>query len=502
MTKLILPLLAVAVMLAGCGTDNKKNTETAHTHDEVSPEKHTLYSDQTELFVEFDPLVVNEPASFAAHFTILGDSFKPMTEGSVRAELIVMGKVVSATADAPASPGIFRLSLTPAASGRGALVFHITTPGYTDKITISEVDVYKNSHDAAHAKQQPANPNEIAFSKELAWRTEFASEQVKKAAFPQIIQTAGEIMAAPGDESALLSPAEGKIFYASEQIAPGAEVGAGQNIFIIAATGAGAENISRRYIESLSGYTAAKSAYERGGELVKEKIISLRDYENLRNEYESARAEYNSLAQNFDPGKGYVIKAEHAGTLTIVTAGNGQFTKPGDFLGAVSKNRQLRLMLKVSPSYFSLLNNISGVSFRVANGGQVYRSEDLNGKLVSYGKNTNAQTPMIPVIFEMNHPGNLATGLIAEAFLKIESRTPAIAIPLSAIIEEQGNFYVYTQTGGESFLKKEVTLGLGDGIMVPVLSGLDEGDRVVTKGAHYIKITSAVGSVPAHGHEH
>jgi multidrug efflux pump subunit AcrA (membrane-fusion protein) len=75
-------------------------------------------------------------------------------------------------------------------------------------------------------------------------------------------------------------------------------------------------------------------------------------------------------------------------------------------------------------------------------------------------------------------------------------------IPVSALVEEQGIFYVYVQTEGESFQKRELKLGANDGQKVQVLSGLSEGERVVTKGGYQIKLSQASGALPAHGHEH
>jgi hypothetical protein len=69
-------------------------------------------------------------------------------------------------------------------------------------------------------------------------------------------------------------------------------------------------------------------------------------------------------------------------------------------------------------------------------------------------------------------------------------------------MEEQGVFYVYVQTGGESFQKREVAIGPNDGIWVQVLKGISAGERVVRKGAYQIKLSTASGQLPAHGHEH
>jgi membrane fusion protein, heavy metal efflux system len=87
-------------------------------------------------------------------------------------------------------------------------------------------------------------------------------------------------------------------------------------------------------------------------------------------------------------------------------------------------------------------------------------------------------------------------------YLMTSSITDALVVPSSALVEEQGVFYLYVQTGGESFQKREVKTGVSDGINVQILSGVSEGERVVTKGAFQIKLSSASGALPAHGHEH
>jgi multidrug efflux pump subunit AcrA (membrane-fusion protein) len=45
-------------------------------------------------------------------------------------------------------------------------------------------------------------------------------------------------------------------------------------------------------------------------------------------------------------------------------------------------------------------------------------------------------------------------------------------------------------------------VGVDNGNEVQILSGLKEGDRVVTKGAYQVKLASASNAIPAHNHEH
>jgi multidrug efflux pump subunit AcrA (membrane-fusion protein) len=77
-----------------------------------------------------------------------------------------------------------------------------------------------------------------------------------------------------------------------------------------------------------------------------------------------------------------------------------------------------------------------------------------------------------------------------------------LSLPVSALTNEMGNFYVYRQLDEEGYQKQEVTLGANNGKEVQVLSGLTPGDRIVTRGAYQVKMASASAAIPGHTHEH
>ena len=78
----------------------------------------------------------------------------------------------------------------------------------------------------------------------------------------------------------------------------------------------------------------------------------------------------------------------------------------------------------------------------------------------------------------------------------------ALAIPESAVVEDAGKSVAFVQIEGEAFERRPLTLGVRANGWVEVMGGLAAGERVVTKGAYEIKLASAAGSIPAHGHAH
>ncbi len=180
----------------------------------------------------------------------------------------------------------------------------------------------------------------------------------------------------------------------------------------------------------------------------------------------------------------------------------GQYVSVGQPIAYVSQNRSLVLKADVSQKYFTKLPLISSANFKTVYDNKTYSIESLNGKLLSYGKSNDANTLFIPVIFSFDNKGEVVSGSLVEVYLKLQPFDGAIVIPVSSLIEEQGIFYTYVQTAGESFVKRELKLGGTDGLNVQVLSGLNEDERVVTKGSYQIKLATASGAIPAHGHAH
>ena len=94
-------------------------------------------------------------------------------------------------------------------------------------------------------------------------------------------------------------------------------------------------------------------------------------------------------------------------------------------------------------------------------------------------------------------------GSLVEIYLKTLTDSQAVTIPNSALMEEQGNYFVFVQETPELFEKRQVKTGVTDGFHREIISGLTPGERIVSKGAMLIKLAQASGALDAHsGHVH
>ncbi|MEI6945665.1 efflux RND transporter periplasmic adaptor subunit [Paraflavisolibacter sp. H34] len=467
----------------------------------LEPLAYTLYSDTTELFVEFKPLVVGSPSKFAAHLTRLGETFTPYTEGAVTVSLQLEGRRLSDSAGAPSSPGIFRLALTPAQAGVGRLVFDIRAKGLTDQITIDSVPVYTDEKTALAAQVPEAGGSDIAYLKEQAWKVEFAHAPVRRTTLYDVVPATGELLDAPGEEVTVAARSNGLVTFAGTGVVVGAPVRGGQKLFSISGGEIAFENVAAAKQAARAELATAKTEYDRASELITDQLITQGEYQAARLRYQQARIALAHLSRNYSRA-GNALTAPISGFLKNVLVSEGQYVQAGQPLATLTRNRKLLLRADVSLKDAGRIASVREANFTLVQNKQTYNTGELNGKLVSIAKTTGGHSPFVPVHFELDSRPGLLPGSFAQVYLKTTPLHNVLAVPVSALLEEQGTFFVYVQTAGESFQKREVRLGAQDGRQAQVLSGVAEGERVVTRGAYQIKLSTAGGTMPAHGHEH
>lgn len=490
-----------AVLFVSCADESADNHGHEHLTDGLETLVFTKYSKKTELFVEFKPLVVGTKSNFAAHFTILGEQFLPLTKGKVAVSLIIGESGLRHSVDTANSPGIFRLALVPKSAGRGKLVFDIETESYTDQIVLENIMVYTDKHAALDNPTQSEISDEIIYLKEQAWKVEFANAPAVKMSFSDIIKTSGQILPAPGDEMVITASASGIVSFVGNKTIIGSEVSRNTVLFSISGGNLAKNNLDADYREAKANYDKTKADFERAKELVKDNIISEAAFLQAKNDFENAQNVYNAIAKNYS-FSGRTIGSPIGGFVKNILVNEGQFVETGTPLALVSKNKKMLLQANVSQKYFDKLPTITSANFKPIGSEKVYDTRILNGKKISFGKSTTSNSAFLPIIFEIDNTGNFISGVATEVFLKSSPIPDAVVIPVSALMEEQGNYYVYVQLGGESFQKRKIKIGVSDGEHIQILSGVNEGERVVTKGANQIKLSSASGKLPAHGHEH
>ena len=355
-------------------------------------------------------------------------------------------------------------------------------------------DSHNSAINASHNHDEHAeNSDEIVFSNEKAKHFGIKTEKVTYSTFNDIIKVSGEVLPSQIDESVISAKSSGIIKLNTNAIV-GKHVNEGTSVASISSqtvSGGDANEAARINFE------AAKRELERITPLYNDKIITEREYNQAKQTYDQAKA---ALASN--SGVGSSASSNISGTITQVLVKDGEYVEIGTPIAVVSKNTRLILRADLPNRYANAVAGIKSANFRPAYSETVYELSKLNGKIVS-NKNLSITTPgYIPVNFEFSNSAGIIPGTYAEVYLIGATKNKCITLPIYAITEEEGYHFVYAKIHNEAYMKKEVKLGMNNGNKVEIISGIKEGDEIVTQGAILIKLASQANSVPGHSHDH
>ena len=352
-------------------------------------------------------------------------------------------------------------------------------------------------HDHSHGHDHGVNPDEIMLAPEKAKAAGVASEVIQPKTFRQVIKTSGEVQAAQGAESVVVANVAGVVSF-QRAVTEGMQVGKGATIMTISASKLQDGDPAER---ARIAYESAKADYDRASRLVESQIVSQKEFNAIKEKYENARLAYEALAKNQTKG-GVAVAAPIGGYIKNLLVKEGDYVAVGQPLATVTQNNRLFLRADVSERYYKYLNGISSANFKTPYDNQVYELEALNGKLLSVGKAAGSGSYYVPVTFSFDNKGDIIPGSFVEIFLLSQQQENALVLPVEALTEEQGLYFVYLQNCEESYKKQEVKIGASNGVEVQILDGIHPGDKVVVKGAYHVKLASAGNALPAHSHEH
>lgn len=348
---------------------------------------------------------------------------------------------------------------------------------------------------ATHATREHAHGSGIAFTRQQAEAAGLVVETVEEVPFYGVIKTAGHLQAPVGDEAVVVATSAGVLYYTQPSLALGQSMSEGR-----AFAGISAKKLQDGdpLVKARLAYETAKAEYERAQRLVDDKIVSAKEFEQIRLRYETAKTTYEATAEGMTE-RGAALSSPMTGYLKQLLVENGSYVEVGQPVAVVTQTRRLQLVAEVSERDFAQLPKISSAHFVPTYTDRLYKTDELNGRLLAYGRLSVGA--FVPVTFEIDNVGDLIAGSYAEVYLLTQPEGGVVSLPIEALTEEQGLYYVYVQVCDEEFEKREVHLGRRSGERVEILHGLHHGERVVTHGAIQVKLASMSTAIP-HGHSH
>ena len=476
----------------------------------------TVWSDKTELFMEYKPLIVGQEARFAAHVTVDANG-KPVTAGSATLKLVMQGgAALEGHAKEPSNPGIFRPIIKPTVAGKCTLALTVDSPQLKDSFAVGECEVFANEAAARAALgEEEEAPGRITYLKEQAWKTDFGTTVVAERDLQEGVRAAGEIRPVGGKEAQLTAPSAGRVALVEPVPLLGMPVKKDQVLATITPrnTGGDRPTMAADATAAEAEVAAARTELDRAQRLVAANAAAPRTVDEAKTRLAIAEArlggargrlgQFDAGARGAGGGRQFQVRAPVDGTLVSIEAASGQGVEEGQKLFTVMDLDRVWLVASVFEADLPRVENARAAWFTIDGYEQPFTVDDRNGKLVTVGRVIDPRTRTAPVIFELdNKLGKLRIGNFTKTVIATGAPKKTLAIPEISVVEDAGKAIAFVMIEGESFERRALRVGIRSNGWVEVLEGVKAGEHVVTKGAYEVKLASASGAVPAHGHAH
>ena len=219
----------------------------------------------------------------------------------------------------------------------------------------------------------------------------------------------------------------------------------------------------------------ASAALERAKGTSEQGLISAESYDQLQMEYDVARQEVAEAEWRLAKT---VIRAPFSGRVTERFITLGQHLRPGDELFTVADYDPLVARIYLPERDVFELEEGREVRITLAANAEF----SFTGRIRQIAPVVDTATGTVKVTVEaVRPPAGVRPGAFVSIGIVREQHPTALLLPRESVIRELRAAHVFV-TEDNAAVKKAVELGLEEGDMVEVLSGVAEGDKVVVAG--------------------
>lgn len=240
-------------------------------------------------------------------------------------------------------------------------------------------------------------------------------------------------------------------------------------------------------------------AVERAKLLFEADVISKAEMLRIENELEAVKADYRASRDQLmvlGMSEKAVEKLEASGQINsfgdirslfdgiiISRAINvGQIVNPQDNLFHIADLSKLWAVANIPEQQASFIQKDEIVSIEIP----ALDNKQIEAKIVFEDSIVDPQTRTVMVRAELDNLGLLFKPDMLTSMYIRSKKISKLAIPISSVVRENDRKYVLVQNTPKTFRLREVELGMRDGKLISIVSGLSEGETVVTDGAFHL----------------
>lgn len=239
-------------------------------------------------------------------------------------------------------------------------------------------------------------------------------------------------------------------------------------------------------------------AVERAKLLFEADVISKAEMQRIEAELEAVKADFRASKDQLEilgMSDKAIEKLESSGQVnsygdvisrtngTIITKmiNLGQIVQPEDVLFSVADLSKLWGVAEIPEQQVAFVRKDQDVTIEVP-----ALNQKIQGKIVYEGDIVNPETRTVMVRTEIDNTDlKLKPDMLISMFIQ-SKKVSKLAIPASAVIRENDRNYVFVQNSPNTYRLREIELGHKDGQLINLISGVSQGETIVSDGAFHL----------------
>ncbi len=249
----------------------------------------------------------------------------------------------------------------------------------------------------------------------------------------------------------------------------------------------------RDYNISKSNFEVEEKNLLRSQELFNAGMQSEKEYATTKKDHANALSEYNERKQILELYGGsvndldarYQVKSPRSGFIVErnITEGTQIRNDNGTNVFTISDLKTVWVWANVHESDISIVHEGDNVIVRTI----AYPDKFFAGTIKKIGTMLDPASRVIKVRTELsNNNGLLKPQMFATIGITSKQMLKVIAIPKTAIVLESNRYFVMREVEPQKFEKVSVSIGKTFGNFYEILSGLNEGDKIVVEGSLFV----------------
>ena len=205
---------------------------------------------------------------------------------------------------------------------------------------------------------------------------------------------------------------------------------------------------------------------------------SMLDGAKAKEQHDRVLFEYSQIRAPFSG----VVTQRYANLGTLMQAGTGSSTQALPLV-KLSEDDKFRLVIPVPESYVKYIRIGDAVQVAVPS-----LDKTFPGTVARFSVDVSEDTRTMHTEVDVPNPGHvLIPGLYAEATLTLQRENNALVVPLEAVNQGTNQASILLVDQNDRLQERPITIGLQTANDAEVLSGLNEGDRVVVSDRSALK---------------